>query len=107
MQYFAGGCLIIIVLVHGMSHSQVSRCIWLVVDTVITTIELDVQFPSNHSRQQKMQGSSMQKKIFNFPNCVGSINNFLVWIHKPNEEHCDLCQVGLKKLYAGESTNVV
>ena len=107
LQYFAGGCPIDIALVHGMSHSQVFKCIWLVVDAVNMTVELDIKFPSNHARQQKIAREFHAKSHANFPNCIGCIDGILIWIHKPDKEQCDLCQIGPENFYAGESTSLI
>jgi hypothetical protein len=45
IQYFAGGRPEDIALVHGVSHSDVFRSVWKVVDTVLQCPELAISFP--------------------------------------------------------------
>ena len=51
LRYFAGVCAIDITLQHGISHVEVFKSVWMVVDAVNHTKELDIKFPTNHQKQ--------------------------------------------------------
>ena len=52
LRYFAGGDHLDITLVHGVSHSEVLKSVWIVVDAVHQTPELDINFPIDHAEQR-------------------------------------------------------
>jgi hypothetical protein len=49
LRYFAGGSPYDISVVHGISHTDVFRCVWTVVDAVNACPELAFGYPSDHS----------------------------------------------------------
>jgi hypothetical protein len=56
IRYFAGGSPYDIALVHGISHTDVFRCVWTLVDAVNNCPELAFGYPSAWSGESRMAG---------------------------------------------------
>ena len=52
LRYFAGGDPLDIALVHGVSHTEVVKSVWIVVRAVHKTPALDICFPTDHAEQK-------------------------------------------------------
>jgi hypothetical protein len=81
LRWFAGGSAYDISIMHGISHTDVFRCVWRVVDAV-----------------KIAQGFSTKSKA-SFQYCCGAINGFLIWTEKPSKQSCEEAQCGEKKFY--------
>jgi DDE superfamily endonuclease len=101
LRYFAGGRPEDIALVHGVSHSEVFRSIWRVVDAVLDCEELAFEFPSDHAKQKAIAASFQQKSVPQFDCCVGAIDGMLLWLEKPSPRECEFAGVGAKKFFCG------
>lgn len=101
LRYFAGGDPLDISLVHGVSHSEVFKSVWLVVDAVHSTPDLDINFPTDHAEQRRIAREFQSKSDAGFDNCAGAIDGILIWIQKPTKDQCDLVQCGAKKFFCG------
>jgi hypothetical protein len=101
LRYFAGGSPYDISVVHGISHTDVFRCVWTVVDAVNACPEFAFGYPSDHSEQQKIADgfAAVSRGIFNC--CAGAIDGILVWMERPSPKHCELSGCGAKKFFCG------
>jgi hypothetical protein len=101
IRYFAGGSPYDISVVHGISHTDVFRCVWTVVDAVNACPEFAFKYPSDWKEQQQLADGfkSISKGIFNC--CAGAIDGILVWIERPSSKHCEISECGVKKFFCG------
>jgi hypothetical protein len=101
LRYFAGGSPYDISVVHGISHTEVFRSIWNVVDAVNACPELGFVYPKDWNEQQTIADGfkRVSRGIFNC--CAGAIDGILIWIEKPSDKHCDLSGCGAKKFFCG------
>jgi hypothetical protein len=78
IRYFAGGSPYDISVVHGISHTDVFRCVWTVVDAVNACPEFAFKYPSDWTEQQELADGfkSISKGIFHC--CAGAIDGILV-----------------------------
>ena len=63
LRYFAGGRPEDICLVHGISHTEVFRSVWFVVDAVNSCREdiLQISYPTDHQKQKAIAEARLQK----------------------------------------------
>lgn len=101
IRYFAGGDPLDISLVHGISHSEVFRSVWFVVDAVHLCPELEIKFPTDHDRQRQIAKDFQDKNKANFGNCVGAIDGILIWINRPSRKDLKRMKIGAKKFFCG------
>jgi DDE superfamily endonuclease len=101
IRYFAGGSPYDISVVHGISHTEVFRCVWAVVDAINACDDLKFQYPSEHDEQQKIANgfAVTSRGIFNC--CAGAIDGILIWIERPSGHHCEISECAAKKFYCG------
>jgi DDE superfamily endonuclease len=101
IRYFAGGSPYDISVVHGISHTDVFRCVWSVVDAVNACPELSFQYPSDWNEQQKIADGFCAISRGIFKCCSGAIDGILVWIERPSGKHCEISECAAKKFYCG------
>ena len=66
IRWFAGGSAYDIGSMHGISHTDVFRCIWRVVDAVNSCPELAFNFPENHDQQREIANGFARKSKAGF-----------------------------------------
>jgi hypothetical protein len=101
LRYFAGGSPYDISVVHGISHTDVFRNVWQVVDAVNKCPELGFRYPSNHAEQQKIADGFKRISRGIFDCCAGAIDGILIWLERPSGKHCDVSGCGAKKFFCG------
>jgi DDE superfamily endonuclease len=101
LRYFAGGSPYDIAVVHGISHTEVFRSLWTVVDAVNACPDLAFEYPKDHSEQQKIADGFKSNSRGVFGCCAGAIDGILIWLEKPSEKHCALSECGSKKFFCG------
>jgi hypothetical protein len=101
LRYFAGGRPEDIALVHGVSHTEVFRSVWFVVDAVNRCDPLSFSFPSDHKEQKAIAKGFQSKSQPSFGSCAGAIDGMLLWIEKPTDYEALLAQCGPKKFFCG------
>jgi hypothetical protein len=101
LRYFAGGSPYDISVVHGVSHTDVFRHVWQVVDAVNKCPELSFRYPSDHEKQQEIADGFKRISKGIFDCCAGAIDGILIWIEKPSGKHCDKSECGAKKFFCG------
>lgn len=103
IRYFAGGRPEDIALVHGISHSEVFRSVWRVVNAVndCDHAKLDSSFPKNHEAQKTVAKEFQSVSRAGFDNCVGAIDCMLIWLEQPSLASCKASGVGRIKFFCG------
>lgn len=84
LRYFAGGSALDIALVFGISHADAFNSVWIVVDAIHNTKDLDIKYPESHSKQHKIAHGFQKRSSAQFYGCAGAIDGMLVWTHKWN-----------------------
>jgi DDE superfamily endonuclease len=101
LRYFAGGSPYDISVVHGISHTDVFRNVWQVVDAVNKCQELGFRYPTDHAEQQKIADGFKRVSCGIFDCCAGAIDGILIWLERPSGKHCDVSGCGAKKFFCG------
>jgi DDE superfamily endonuclease len=101
LRYFAGGSPYDISVVHGISHTDVFRNVWQVVDAVNQCPGLAFRYPSSHVEQQKIADGFKKISRGIFGCCAGAIDGILIWLERPSGKHCDVSGCGAKKFFCG------
>ena len=101
IRYFAGGSPLDIALVFGISHKDVMKSVWSVVDSINKTSELAIVYPECHNNQSKIAKGFEYKSTARFGNCAGAIDGMLVWIQRPSCADIKKMPVGPRKFYCG------
>jgi DDE superfamily endonuclease len=101
LRWFAGGSAYDIAIMHGISHTDVFRCIWRVVDAVNKCPELAFNFPESHEEQRKIARGFSSKSKAGFDCCCGAVDGLLIWTDKPSKQSCDEAECGEKKFFCG------
>ena len=97
IRWFAGGDPLDIALVHGISHSEVYRSVWIVTDAVNNNSTFDIRYPSSHVEQKRIARDFKAKNKGGFDNCAGAIDGILIWINRPSITQCRKIGCGQKK----------
>jgi DDE superfamily endonuclease len=103
LRYLAGGSPLDIALVHGVSHCEVIKCVWMVIDAINNELKLDIKFPTDHNEQLVLANQFQQKSDAGFAHCIGAIDGMLVWIHKPSKVECAKTSTGKAKYFCGRN----
>ena len=97
IRYFAGGSPYDIMCKYGISHTDVFRSVWFVVEAVNKVDEFRIEYPSSHEQQQKIAKGFQQLSGAGFPMCAGAIDGVLIWTHCPSLYASMLSGVGIIK----------
>jgi hypothetical protein len=101
LRYFAGGSPYDISVVHGISHTDVFRSIWVIVDAVNQCPELAFSYPKDWEEQQKIADGFRRVSHGIFDCCAGAIDGILIWLERPSGKHCEMSECGAKKFFCG------
>jgi len=101
LRYFAGGDALDLAVVHGISHSEVLKSVWLVIDAIHHTPDLDICFPRCHDEQCNIAREFQSKSTIGFDCCVGAVDGILIWMNRPSKTECDLISIGQMKFLCG------
>jgi len=101
IRYFAGASAYDIAISHGISHTEVFRCVWSVVDAVNKCPALRFSYPSDHSMQQMIADGFKRVSRGVFGCCAGAIDCILIWMECPGEKHCQEAGCGARKFFCG------
>ncbi len=77
-----------------ISHLEVMKSVWFVVETVNQVDEFRIQYPMDTDMQQKVADNFSAFSGVGFPNCAGCIDGLLIWIEKPPEEEAKRAGIG-------------
>ncbi len=86
LQYFCGASAYDSMANFVISHPEVTKSVWFVVETVNQVDEFCIQYPMDTDIQQKVADNFSAVNGAGFPNCAGCIDGLLSWIEKPSEE---------------------
>ena len=100
LRYCAGGSSYDIMLTHGMSHSSVFVCLWMVVSAVNRCPELVIAYPTAHSKQLAIAKGFQSISKAGFDTCAG-IDGLLIWTEKPRELECNRMKIGSSRFLCG------
>ena len=101
LRYFAGGSSLDLALVFGISHKDVMKSVWSVVDAINKTADLAIVYPECHNIQTEIANGFKSKSTAGFGNCAGAIDGMLVWIQRPSSTDVKKMSVGPRKFYCG------
>ena len=101
IRFFAGGSAYDIFPLFGIGHTSLFRCIWAIVHAINETLDIRIDFPQEHSKQQKIARGFKKKSTPRFNCCVGCIDSMLVWTEKPTEHNCTVMKCGPTRFMCG------
>ena len=101
LRYFAGGDPLDIALVYHITPCVVHESVWIVVDAINKTNELNIKFPTSHEEQLKVASEFKARSAAGFDNCAGCIDGMLIWTHKPTKPELEVLGIGSKKFFCG------
>ena len=101
LRYFAGGSPYDIMVKYGISHTEIFRSVWSVVDAINRVEKFFIVYPKEHEKQRKIAADFEKKSQAGFKICAGAIDGILIWIHKPTDEEARKCGVGQTKFFCG------
>lgn len=101
LRYFAGGSPYDIMVKYGISHTEIFRSVWCVVDAINRVEEFFIVYPDEHEKQRRIAAGFQAVSQAGFDNCAGAIDGILIWIHKPSHHESLQCDVGQKKFFCG------
>ena len=104
LRFWAGGDPCDLILVFGMSYSEIFRSIDFVLDAINQTESLQIKFPTDHEKQKSIAREYQSKSEVGFDNCVGCVDGMLVWIHMPSKKECNEIGVGQTKFICGRKS---
>ena len=84
-----------------MLHTSVFVSVWVVVDSIKSTEDFNIEYPSSHEDQMRIARAFEQKSKVGFDNCVGAVDGILIWMHKPSEKEAKRSKVDQKKYLCG------
>ncbi len=94
LQYFCGASAYDLRANFDISHPEVMKSVWFVVETVNRVNELCIQYPMDTDMQQKIADNFSALSDVGFLNCAGCIDSLLIWIEKPSEEEAKWAGIG-------------
>lgn len=101
IRYFAGGSMLDLITVYGVSLSAIETSIKAVVQSVNDHPDFSISFPTNHDTQRKIADDFKSKSEASFDCCVGAIDGILIWTHKPTEMDCEEAKCDQGKFLCG------
>jgi hypothetical protein len=78
LQYFAGGSPVDISVVHGVSHSEFLKCVWMVADAVNQCESLAIKFPTSHIEQCRIAAEFWEASGAAISTCIGAIDGSIL-----------------------------
>ena len=106
LQYFCGASAYDLMANFDISHPEVMKSVWFVVDAINQVDEFRIQYPSDNDTQQRIADEYACLSGIGFPNCAGCVDGLLIWIEKPSEEEAKRAGIGRKKIFAEENINL-
>jgi hypothetical protein len=101
IRYFAGGSPYDLMTTYQISYSVVMRSVWFVVHAINCHSDLAIQYPEDHTEQQKIADGFKDVSAAGFNCCAGAIDGILLWILKPSPADCESVGVGPAKFFCG------
>ena len=101
IRYFADGDPLDISDIHGVSDDEVLTSVWIIVDSIHASKELDIHFPRTHAEQTEIMLQFKAKSSIQIDCCVGCIDGLLIWISKPTKRDQIEIGFGPTKFFCG------
>jgi hypothetical protein len=101
LRYFAGSDPLETATLHGISHTTFFESVWIVVNSINATKELNIRFPSDEESQRSMALEFFKKSKAKFASVVAAIDGILIWTTKPSEADCAQSSCGALKYLCG------
>ena len=101
LRYFAGGDPLDISDVHGVGDTEVTNSVWIIVDAIHSSKELDIRFPETWEEQTECMLEFQAKSSININCCIGTIDGMLLWINKPTVKDQKVIGFGSSKFFCG------
>ena len=101
LRYFAGGDPLDIAEVHGVNEDEPLKSVWVVVDAIHASSQLDIKFPETYTAQAKCVKGFKSKSSINIDCCLGAIDGMLVWMNKPTISDQASIGFGPSKFFCG------
>jgi hypothetical protein len=101
LRYFSGGDPLDVLDIHGVKMGEVLESVWEVVDVVHKSHQLEIIFPECHDKQLEIARGFEKKSDINISNCVGAIDDILIWINKPSTLDEKAIKFGPSKFFCG------
>ena len=99
--YFAGGSYLDIMVSHGIGKTDLYQSIWAVVHATNACTSLQFCFPMTTSQCESIASEFAHRSKAGFRNCIGCIDEMLVWTEKPSKKQCLEVGVDNGKFYCG------
>lgn len=101
LRYFAGGSPYDLSVMHGISVKEAYRSVWLVVDAINKSNQLQIEFPPGHDAQRKLSRGFCHRSTAQIDCCVAAIDGLLIWLERPSKDDCDRAKCGPMKFMCG------
>ena len=101
LRYFGGGCPYDLMVIYGISHTEVLSSVWMVVEAVNKHAPFFIEYPADHERQKEIASGFYNASSAGFDSCAGAIDGILIWTQKPSEKDAAKCGLGRKKFLCG------
>jgi hypothetical protein len=80
LRYFAGGSSYDLMGKYGVSHTEVLKSVWCVVEAVNNVEEFFILYPADHQEQRKIAADFKTASGVGFDNCGGAIDGILPFV---------------------------
>ena len=93
IRYFAGGCPLDIMQVHGVTLTSVYASVWGVIDAINSTSVLGYPFPS-HERQSEIAKGFRNMSRAGFDKVIGALDGIVICTLRPSVSECRAVNCG-------------
>jgi hypothetical protein len=101
LRYFGGGSPYDLMVIFGISHTEVLSSVWIVVEAVNKHAPFFIEYPADHEKQKEIASAFYNASSAGFDSCAGAIDGILIWTQKPSEKEAAKCGLGRKKFLCG------
>ena len=95
LRYLAGGSFLDIQLVHGVSHPEVFRSVWRVVDAINSALKIDFPIDDMEELDTIETGFAAKSRRQVLRGVVGAVDGCIIWtkdpgiaVHNPRRYYC-------------------
>ena len=87
LRYFAGGCPYDLMIVFGVSHTEVHDSAKYVIEAINSSENFKLEYPESHEKQREIAAGFKALSDAGFDCCAGCVDGMLIWTHQPDAEH--------------------
>ena len=99
LRYFAGGCPYDLMIVFGVSHTEVYDSATYVIEAINSSENFKLEYPDSHEKQREIAAGFEALSEAGFDCCAGCVDGMLIWTHQPEAEDAEELGVGPTKFY--------